>query len=281
MAENPALAFERLVSWFPATSEVWVAFSGGIDSTLVLAAAQSSAAGKAIALVAVSPSLPESELRSCHSLAETLGIELIELYTQELQNKDYTRNDNSRCYHCKNELYLQIAAYKSRNIQDYDRREILVVDGLTADDRLENRPGYKAAVEAGIKHPLRECGFTKPLIRQVARHIGLPNWDKAAMACLASRIPTGLEVTSNRLRLIELGEDILKQLGLVDVRIRLHESLRGSGKDTIARIEVPSTYFGRVILQYEEISAKLKGVGFDFITLDLEGYREGGVSLKQ
>lgn len=271
-----------LVDWFPLDRSVLVAFSGGVDSTLVLKAASIKVpSSQLLAITADSPSLPRRELEEVRNLSDLFGVKLRLLKTKELQNPDYQKNDSSRCFHCKSELFLSLEhALKSPELQEdllKSDRPALVVDGLNQDDLSDERPGRKAAERAGVRHPLVELGITKQEIRQLAKMQDLPNFDKPAMACLSSRIARGVVVNQERLSLVERAEEILYDHGYRGMRVRLH-ALQGSGDESLARIELQEEDLERFLRSPDRksITSEIKNLGFTFLTLDVEGYKKGG-----
>jgi uncharacterized protein len=258
---------DRLLELLRTMDRVAVAFSGGIDSTVVAQAAQLALAERAVAVTADSPSVPRAELADARRLAQRIGIRHLVVPTSEFADADYVRNDGARCYFCKDELYTQI----ERLLPDLGVRYIC--SGANLDDRGDYRPGLKAAAEHHVRHPLQEAGFTKADVRLLARHWDLPTWDKPASPCLSSRLAPGVEVTTERTRRIEEAETYLKELGLRELRVRLHEG-------ELARIEVPAEAVAR--LADAELRAALvhrfKELGFRFVTLDLEGFRSGSMN---
>jgi len=244
---------------------VAVAFSGGVDSTFLLAmAVRTLGAEKVLAVVGVSPSLPTRERDEAHALAAQIGAELVEVETGELDNAQYAANPANRCFYCKSDLFGRLVEIaRSRNLA-------AVVCGANADDSGDFRPGLRAGAELGVKNPLMDAGLTKDDIRAASRAIGLPTWDKPAMACLASRIPYGQAITEGKLGRIERAEYVLRDLGFVQCRVRDH--------DTVARIEVPSTSIAAVIAAGDQIVASLKALGYTYVTLDLQGFRSGSMN---
>lgn len=246
---------------------VAVAFSGGVDSTVVAKAAQLALGSKAVAVTADSPSVPRSELEQAKELAATIGIRHHIVATDEFANDDYIRNDGSRCYFCKSELYSQIETL-------LPSLEITTVcSGANLDDQGDYRPGLTAASEHAVRHPLQEAGFTKADVRTLAQLWELPVWDKPASPCLSSRLVPGLAVTRERTHRIELAEAYLRELGLRDCRVRHHES-------DLARIEVSTEAIG--MLAQESIRTgviqRLLELGFKYVTLDMQGFRSGSMN---
>ena len=244
---------------------VAVAFSGGIDSTVVAKAAHLALGDRAVAVTADSPSVARSELADARRLAGLIGIRHEVIRTDEFEDPDYQRNDGSRCYHCKSELYDQIIA----------RLPALgvgvICSGANLDDLGDYRPGLTAAAERHVRHPLQEAGFTKADVRALAKAWDLPTWDKPASPCLSSRLAPGLAVTVERTARVEAAEAYLKGLGLRDCRVRLHEG-------ELARIEVPVAEVVRLAGFREELSRRFRELGFQFVTLDLEGFRSGSLN---
>jgi uncharacterized protein len=246
---------------------VVVAFSGGVDSTVVAKAAQTALADQAFAVTADSPSVPRSEIEQAVQLARAIGIchRLIE--TAEFSNPDYVRNDGARCYFCKDELYGRISSLLP------DLGDAVMCSGANLDDLGDYRPGLKAAAEHGVRHPLQEAGFTKADVRLLAREWGLPTWDKPASPCLSSRLAPGVAVTPERTGRVEQAEAYLRSLGYREFRVRLHEG-------ELARIEVPVAEIERLAdpKVRRELVRILTDLGFRFVTLDLEGFRSGSMN---
>ncbi len=276
--------YQELLSWFRPFGRAVVAFSGGVDSTLVLkAACDALSAARVLAVTADSASLARSELETTKTLASELGVKHVVLPTDELENPRYRANEGNRCYFCKSSLYQSLIVYLTQHFGTA-RDTTVLVDGTNFDDLSDIRPGQKAAAEAGVRHPLVESRFSKSMVRDVSRTLGLPTWRKQEMACLASRIPAGIEVTEQKLRMIEAAEEALRRDGFSQFRVRYHElgSIRdrkpGSTPLTLARIEVGRLDFERACNAElrSNLSAAARHAGFDFVTLDLEGYRKGG-----
>lgn len=256
----------RLRARFADLGRVVVAYSGGVDSALVLAVARQVLGDRVRAFTARSPSLMTSELEEAALLARHLGVEHEIIDTQELDRPGYVANGTDRCYHCKSELF-DATTLAARRFTD-----AAVVDGFNADDLHDHRPGHRAAAEHAVLHPLAEVGLTKAEVRELSRHLELPTWRKPQLACLASRIPYGTEVTRERLGRVETVEMALRGLGLHDVRARLVRD-----NDDMVRIEVGEGELGRLLdpAARSEIVGAARGAGFRFVTLDLEGFRSG------
>ncbi|MBW3599108.1 MAG: ATP-dependent sacrificial sulfur transferase LarE [Planctomycetes bacterium] len=244
-----------------------VAFSGGVDSAVVAMAAHLALGEKAVAVTGVSASLAAGELEDARRLAGLIGIRHVALQTEEFASPDYVRNAPDRCYHCKTELYTQMEGVAER------LDVAAMINGANADDRGDWRPGMKAASEHAVLSPLAECGFTKADVRELAAHWDLPVADKPAAPCLSSRVAYGEDVTPERLHMIDQAERFLRDLGLREVRVRYH---RGD----LARLEVPAGAFETLIHEQTRASliARLREIGFKFITLDLEGFRSGSLN---
>lgn len=258
---------DHLLDILRAMRHVAVAFSGGIDSTVVAKAAFLALGEKAIALTADSPSVPRAEISEAQEIARQIGIVHRLVETQEFERPDYVKNDGSRCYFCKDELYGRIEELVSRIGFDF------IVSGANLDDLGDYRPGLVAAAEHKIRHPLQEAGFTKADVRALAKSWELPTWDKPASPCLSSRIAPGVEATAERTARIERAEAYVRNLGFREFRVRLHEG-------ELARIEVPPE--GLAIFVDPNVIVDLvrymKGLGFRFVTLDLEGFRSGNLN---
>ena len=238
-----------------------VAFSGGVDSTFVLAVAREMLGPRVVALTAHSPSVPQAEREEARRLAAQLGVRHLEVESREQDDPRYLANGTDRCYYCKTELYRLCA--------DAARAEGLgaILDGFNADDRRDHRPGHLAAEERGVRSPLAEAGLAKSEVRAWSQAYGLQTWDKPQMACLASRIPYGTAVTPERLGQVERAEAALRALGLRSFRVRHHGDI---GRIEVAEDELATAFARRV-----EVAGAVKGAGFRLAALDLEPFRSG------
>lgn len=244
-----------------------VAFSGGADSAYLAWAARQALADAALAVTADSPSMPRSHLREAGEFASAFGIRHEVIETQEFANPLYVRNQPDRCFHCKDELFTRLDELAaSRGISS-------VCYGVNVDDTGDFRPGHRAAEQHRVRSPLLEAGLTKSEIRALSKEAGLPTWDRPASACLSSRIPHGREVTVESLSMVERGEEALRELGFRQCRVRHHGE--------IARIEVAAEELPRALSA--EMAVKMvrvfKELGFRYVTLDLEGYRQGSLNI--
>ena len=244
-----------------------VAFSGGLDSTVVAKAASLALGDRAMAVTGASASIATGELEECRKLARVIGIRHEIVQTDELSNPLYLRNLGDRCYLCKMELFGKIGEWGKRFGM------AVVVDGSNRDDQGDYRPGLQAARQRQVRSPLTECDFSKPEIRILAKHWGLPNWDKPASPCLSSRIAYGEEITPERLAMVEKAENFLRENGFHLLRVRYH---RGD----LARIEVPIEDLPRLIASdmRQRLVETFSAIGFKFISLDLGGFRSGSLN---
>jgi uncharacterized protein len=241
-----------------------VAFSAGVDSTFVAAAAADVLGERALAVTGVSPSIPAAEIAEAKELAAQIGIRHVQLGTSEMDSPGYVENSPQRCYFCKTELYSLLEDMARRDGYAY------VLDGCNMDDLGDHRPGRVAASEHAVRSPLIEAGLTKAEIRELSKARGLPTWDKPAMACLSSRIPYGTPVTVQALDRIGASEAFLRGLGIRQLRVRHH--------DDVARIEVELEALPIVVEHRERIVRRLKNLGYKYVTLDLAGFRSGSMN---
>ena len=254
---------EELKNIFAEMEKALIAYSGGIDSTLVAKVAYDVLGDKALAITAVSPSLLPEDLEDARIQAAVIGISHEEVKTHEMENQNYTSNPINRCYFCKSELHDTLKPLALKRGYSY------VVDGVNAEDLRDYRPGIQAAKERGARSPLAEVGMSKFEVRQLAKDLDLPWWDKPAQPCLSSRFPYGEEITLEKLQRVGRGERYLRDLGLKNLRVR-------SDKDT-ARIEILPEKIKEFVLTIDlpQLVGKFREFGFIYVTLDLEGYRSG------
>ena len=266
----PALheKLETLLATLAGYGRVAVAFSAGVDSTVVARAAQQACGDDAVAVTAVSPSLASGEREQAEQLAQQIGIRHVVIETDEFDNPDYLKNEPNRCYFCKTELYTRLGHILPQ--LDVD----VIANGANVDDQGDHRPGMVAAGEHAVRSPLLDVGMTKQDVRDLAQHWDLPVWNKPAMPCLSSRIAYGVGVTTERVRRVDEAEKYLRdEFGLLEFRVR-HEA------NELARIEIPVDELPRLLDTSNRlaITAKLRELGFAFVTIDLEGFRSGSLN---
>ena len=243
---------------------VLVAYSGGVDSTLLLRLAMDELEEGAVGVLASSAAYPESEQSAARELARAMGARLVEVTTGEVELEAYARNHPDRCFHCKEELFDTLEPVRAELGLAH------LAYGATADDAGDHRPGHASAVRRGVRFPLLEAGMAKAEIRAAARALGLPNWNKPSFACLSSRIPHGTPVTVAALRQIEAAEAAVKALGFAQVRVRHHGE--------VARIEVDAADIARLVAERERIAEAVRETGYKFVSVDLEGYSTGSLN---
>jgi pyridinium-3,5-biscarboxylic acid mononucleotide sulfurtransferase len=258
---------DRLLELLTSYGSCAVAFSGGLDSTVVAQAAKVALGDRAVAVTGVSASLAGGELDECAALARQIGIRHEVLHTDELSIPGYQANNGNRCYFCKSELFLKVEQLAERLGVN------VVCDGTNHDDHGDHRPGMKAGRERHVSSPLADCELTKAEIRQLAAAWELPVWDKPATPCLSSRIAYGETVTPERLAMIGAAEAFLREHGFQPLRVRYH-------KGDVARIEVAADALPRLLAAdfRDEVIQKLKSLGFKFVSVDLEGFRSGSMN---
>jgi uncharacterized protein len=257
---------EKLFSILHSLQRVIVAYSGGTDSAYLAWAAHHVLGLDALAITADSASIPESHKRDASEFVRQFGIPHEYVETHEFENPDYLKNDKNRCFHCKDELFTRLAELgRERDIAH-------IIYGVNQDDLGDYRPGQNAARLHEVKAPLVEAGLSKAEIRELSRQAGLPTWDRPAAACLSSRIPYGTPVTISNIKTVEQGEEAIKALGFRQFRVRFH--------DELVRIEIAPDELARALApeMARKFTEIFKALGFKYVTLDLEGYRQGSLN---
>lgn len=257
--------FERLKNVIAGFNSVLIAFSGGVDSTLVAKVALDVlGAGNVLAAIAVSPSLGVEEERSAVDTLAQMGLAYVTVETSEVEDSRYAANPLNRCYFCKEHVYGAFVNTATERGLD------TLIDGFNAEDTVDFRPGRKAGRELGVRSPLHEAGFSKGDVRTLARHLGLSNWNKPQMACLSSRVEYGIQITPTILRQVDRAETALRQLGFEDLRVRHH--------DRAARVEIEGAMLPRALAQRDKIIDAVKAAGYTDVTIDPEGLRHGSMN---
>ncbi|MBR1751823.1 MAG: ATP-dependent sacrificial sulfur transferase LarE [Ruminococcus sp.] len=256
--------YDALLVYLSSLGSAAVAFSSGVDSTFLLAAAKQALGDRVIAVTAKSCSFPGRELKEAEDFCRSEGIRHIIFESEELDIDGFRHNPKNRCYLCKSELFKKIVGIARDNGIEQ------VVEGSNVDDEGDYRPGLIAIKEQGILSPLRHAGLTKAEIRELSKKMDLPTWSKQSFACLASRFPYGEEINETKLSMVDKAEQLLLDLGLSQVRVRIH--------GTLARIEVDSSGFDVVLREKKRIADSFKSYGFDYVSLDLQGYRMGSMN---
>jgi len=254
---------KRLKGILKGMNSILLAYSGGVDSSLLLYLAKEEC-DKTLAVIASSPLYPEREIENAKMNAIKFGVEYLIITTDELNNQKFIENPFNRCYFCKMELFSRLKNIAKENGLNY------IITGTNLDDIKDTRPGIKAEEEFGIRSPLKEAGFTKNEIRRLSKKLKLPTWNKPSFACLASRIPYKEKITGEKLKRIGLSEEFLKGLSFKQVRVRSHNQ--------IARIEVENKEIKKALKLRNKIIKALKEFGFLYVTIDLEGYRTGSMN---
>jgi uncharacterized protein len=263
---NPIAKEERLREIFRELESVVVAYSGGVDSSYVAYIANAELGPRAVCITGQSASLPAYQRSEIDRVVEKFGFQHEVIQTEELENPGYSANNPDRCFFCKDELYTKLESVaRGRGIEN-------IVDGSTIDDLGDYRPGRRAATQHAVRSPLIEVGLSKDEVRELSRRATLPTWDKPASPCLSSRIAYGTTVTIERLSKVDRGEEILREFGFREFRVRHH--------DQLVRLEIAQAEMDRVMRKevFQKLAARFRELGFKYVTLDLEGFRSGSMN---
>jgi len=258
---------EQLKEIFEAMGRVLVAYSGGVDSTLLLRVAKDTLGDRnVLAITALSPLYPEREVAGVKKIIQNMGARHLFIKSNELEIAEFKKNPPDRCYYCKRKLFGELLNLAKKEEISF------IVEGSTLDDEKDHRPGKMAVQELGIRSPLKEALFTKVEVRELSKELGLSTWDKPSFACLASRFPYGEEITPEGLRMVSEAEDFFFGLGFRQVRVRHYQNL--------ARIEILNEEMGRLMKGSlrEKVASRLKRIGYNYVTLDLQGFRSGSMN---
>jgi len=254
---------KKLIEILEGLESAVLAYSGGVDSTLLLKGIKL-AGIKALAVTGTSESMPREDLKDAVKMVKEIGVPHLIIKTRELENRNYAANPPDRCFHCKDELFSLI---RDIAVKEHYKN---ILDGSTIDDFKDWRPGLAAGKAHGVRSPLAEAGLGKKDVRELSKELGLATWDKPSSPCLSSRVPYGMPVTEEKLRRIAEAESFLKDLGLKEFRVRDHEE--------VARIEARAEDQGKILKYKKEIAGRLRGLGYKFVCLDLEGFRSGSLN---